>query len=111
LTPDDPYLDTNTVADLIGVTAASVRLYLRRSRKRLAEGEELRPQDLPLPDLTVNRSPAWRRSTIDVWRGSRPGRGRTIAGLPRSARLQVLEEIRGRAAWFRPCLPKVSAPP
>lgn len=98
MTRDDPYLDTNAVADLIGVTAASVRLYLRRSRKRLAEGEGLRPQDLPLPDLMVNRSPAWRRSTIDVWRASRPGRGRTIPGVPRQARLHVLEEIEVRAA-------------
>ena len=94
---EDQYLDTNAVAGLIDVTAASVRLYLRRSRRRLADGLELRPQDLPLPDMTVNRSPAWRLSTIDTWRASRPGRGRTI-GEPRIARLHVREEIETRAA-------------
>ena len=73
---DDPYMGTDEVADRIGVTAATIRVYLKRSRKRLAEGMELRPQDLPLPDITINRSPAWRTSTIEEWVPARPGPGR-----------------------------------
>ena len=73
---DDPYLDTAAVATLAEVGAATVREYLKRSRRRLAKGDELRPQDLPLPDLTIRRSPAWRQSTITAWLAerSRPGR-------------------------------------
>lgn len=73
---DDPYMGTDEVAERIGVTAATIRVYLKRSRKRLAEGAELRPQDLPLPDIIINRSPAWRTSTIDAWVPARPGPGR-----------------------------------
>jgi predicted DNA-binding transcriptional regulator AlpA len=85
MSDEDPYLDTRAIAQLLGITAESVRLYLRRSRKRLAEGLELRLQDMPLPDLQVGRSPAWRASTIEAWRAVRPGRGRTI-DQPRRAR-------------------------
>lgn len=73
---DDPYMDAEQVAAKVGITASSVRMYLKRSRRRLAEGQELRPQDLPLPDITVSRSPAWLASTIDAWIAARPGRGR-----------------------------------
>ena len=73
---DDPYLDTETVAAQAGVTTESVRVYLKRSRRRLREGRELRPQDLPLPDLTVGRSPAWLQSTITAWIAHRTGPGR-----------------------------------
>lgn len=73
---DDPYMDAEQVAAKVGITAGSVRMYLKRSRRRLAEGQELRAQDLPLPDITVSRSPAWLASTIDLWIAARPGRGR-----------------------------------
>lgn len=73
---DDPYMDAEQVAAKVGITAASVRMYLKRSRKRLTDGQPLRPQDLPLPDITVSRSPAWLASTIDAWIAARPGRGR-----------------------------------
>lgn len=73
---DDPFLDTEQVAQRIGVAPQSVRLYLKRTRKRVTDGRPLRPADFPLPDLTVRRSPAWRASTIDTWRAHRPGRGR-----------------------------------
>ena len=73
---DDPYMDAEQVAAKVGITAGSVRMYLKRSRRRLAEGQELRAQDLPLPDITVSRSPAWLTSTIDAWINARPGRGR-----------------------------------
>ncbi|MEE1838185.1 helix-turn-helix transcriptional regulator [Streptomyces sp. SP17KL33] len=73
---DDPYLDTAQVGERIGVSADSIRLYLKRTRKRISDGLKVRPQDLPLPDSQFRRSPVWHRSTIDAWIANRPGRGR-----------------------------------
>ncbi|MCX4232060.1 hypothetical protein [Streptomyces ortus] len=73
---EDPYLDTEAVSEQAGVAAETIRIYLKRSRKRVADGDELRPQDLPLPDMTIGRSPAWRQSTITAWLANRVGRGR-----------------------------------
>jgi len=72
---DDPYLDTAQVGERIGVTPATVRLYLKRTRKRLSDGLKVRPQDLPLPDGQFRRSPVWHESTITAWVARRPGRG------------------------------------
>jgi predicted DNA-binding transcriptional regulator AlpA len=72
----DPYLDTEAVAEAVGVTTESIRVYLKRSRRRLRAGHALRPQDLPLPDVTLGRSPAWRTSTITDWSAHRVGPGR-----------------------------------
>lgn len=77
---DDPYLDTEKVAEHVDLTTGSVRVYLKRSRRRVATGQPLRPQDLPLPDITIGRSPAWRQSTIDEWHDNRTGPGRPAAG-------------------------------
>lgn len=76
----DAYLDTEAAAKLAGVTTDSLRVYLKRSRRRLNEGHELRPQDLPLPDQTFGRSPAWRQSTIAAWIAHRTSPGRPAAG-------------------------------
>lgn len=73
---EDPYLDTEHVGRVIGVSAATVRLYLKRTRRRIADGLPVRPQDLPLPDDTFRRSPVWLQSTIFEWMLRRPGRGR-----------------------------------
>jgi predicted DNA-binding transcriptional regulator AlpA len=73
---DDPYLDTEAVAGQAGVTIESIRIYLKRTRRRLAAGQQLRSQDLPLPDITVGRSPAWLQSTITEWIANRVGPGR-----------------------------------
>lgn len=73
---EDPYLDTEEVARQAEVGTESIRIYLKRSRRRANESRELRPQDLPLPDITIGRSPAWRQSTIDAWLANRIGRGR-----------------------------------
>lgn len=73
---DDPYLDTEKAGERIGVTPETVRLYLKRTRKRISEGLPVRPQDFPLPDDTARRSPLWLQSTIDAWMVRRPGRGR-----------------------------------
>jgi predicted DNA-binding transcriptional regulator AlpA len=73
---DDPYLDTAQVGEKIGVTPETVRLYLKRTRRRISDGLVVRPQDFPLPDKQARRSPTWRESTIDAWLVNRPGRGR-----------------------------------
>lgn len=56
-------LDIAGVAELLGVAPATVRGYRSRGL-------------LPEPDGPyIGGSPAWRRSTIERWRNSRPGRG------------------------------------
>ncbi|GAA2732235.1 hypothetical protein [Streptomyces nogalater] len=72
----DPYLDTAQVGDRAGVQPGTIRLYLKRTRKRVADGLPVRPADFPLPDDQAQRSPVWRSSTIDAWLAHRPGRGR-----------------------------------
>ncbi|MFJ2752687.1 hypothetical protein [Streptomyces sp. NPDC087297] len=72
----DPLLFSEGVAERIGVKhAETVRVYLKRTRKRISDGLPVRPQDFPLPDEMIRRSPAWRTSTIERWVASRPGRG------------------------------------
>src|SRR5690349_13896077 len=73
---EDPFIDTQSVAEQAGVTAASVREYLKRSRRRLGAGHPLRPQDLPLPDKTFSRALAWRQSAITKWLSNRARPGR-----------------------------------
>jgi predicted DNA-binding transcriptional regulator AlpA len=69
-------LDTAAVAALVGVEPNTVRLYLKRTRRRIADGLPVRPSDFPLPDLQVARSPAWYEATVRAWLAERPGRGR-----------------------------------
>lgn len=74
---EDPYLDSAAVAEQAKVGAATIREYLKRSRRRIANEQELRPQDLPLPDFKLGRTLAWRQSTITGWlAGRRSGPGR-----------------------------------
>lgn len=72
----DPFMDTEGVATHLGLSTESVRIYLKRTRARVAAELPVRPQDFPLPDETFGRSPAWKQSTIETWRANRPGRGR-----------------------------------
>lgn len=58
----DDLLDSAALAALLGVERSTISQYRRR-------------RTLPDPDVVVGRSPAWRRSTIEAWRLSRPGRG------------------------------------
>lgn len=76
---DDPLLDTAAVAALLKLGAPTVRIYLKRTRARIAAGEPARDQDFPLPDETFGRSPVWHKSTIHRWLASRPGSGRRSA--------------------------------
>ncbi|MFE9854674.1 hypothetical protein [Streptomyces sp. NPDC005780] len=79
--PPERLLDTGGVAEIAGITAATVRLYLKRTRRRVADELRLRPADFPLPDDQFGRSPAWRESTIRAWLAVRPGRGRATPGV------------------------------
>lgn len=67
---DDPLLEMNDVAALIGVEPATLRTYNSRAKKRREEGIATKA-DLPEPDRTWGRTPSWRRSTIERWRQSR----------------------------------------
>lgn len=80
-TAPERLLDTGGVAEIAGITAATVRLYLKRTRRRVTDELRLRPADFPLPDDQFGRSPAWRESTIRAWLAVRPGRGRPTPGV------------------------------
>lgn len=79
-TPPERLLDTGGVAEAAGITAATVRLYLKRTRKRVVGGLGVRPADFPLPDDQFGRSPAWRESTIRAWLAVRRRPGRPAPG-------------------------------
>lgn len=55
-------LDVSAVAELAGVSVASIYTYLTRGT-------------IPEPDLRFGRSPVWRRRTIEKWLASRPAPG------------------------------------
>lgn len=59
-------LDTEAVARLLGVATASVRRYRMSDRPGPA---------FPAPAATFGASPVWRRSDVEAWVASRPGRG------------------------------------
>lgn len=59
-------LTADNVAKAAGLTVGSVRVMVVRARHRREEGRAL-VTDLPAPDLTVFRSPLWRKSTITKW--------------------------------------------
>ncbi|QAY16205.1 MerR-like helix-turn-helix DNA binding domain protein [Arthrobacter phage Sonali] len=62
------------VAERIGVDIRAVRTYLAKARAHRAAGAP-RPGDLPEPDFTIGKSPAWEARTIEAWLKKRPGRG------------------------------------
>lgn len=61
---DDELLDYRAIAALTGLTTSTLRHY--RAKGLLPEADAS-----PVPDR-----PRWRRSTVDAWLASRPGRGR-----------------------------------
>lgn len=62
------------IAEEIGVTVDSIRVYHQRATKNRRD-KNPRPGDLPAPDQTFGRSPVWDRSTVQDWISRRPGRG------------------------------------
>lgn len=73
------------IAELVGVSVATVREYntrAKRHRKLAAETgskDHMKPSDLPEPDKMFGQSPVWKESTITKWMTKRlpPGRPRT----------------------------------
>jgi hypothetical protein len=57
-------LTTDQVAELAGITAASVRTYLWRGT-------------ISEPDIYLGRTPYWHRATITRWLATRPSVGRS----------------------------------
>ncbi|MFG3140651.1 hypothetical protein ACGFZA_31155 [Streptomyces sp. NPDC048211] len=45
--PPERLLDTGGVAEIAGITAATVRLFLKRTRRRVTDELRLRPADSP----------------------------------------------------------------
>ena len=56
------YLDLTGVADLLGLSVATVRTYRRDGR-------------LPAPEITLGRSPGWSEAAVREWAAGRPGKG------------------------------------
>ncbi|QGJ89479.1 helix-turn-helix DNA binding domain protein [Microbacterium phage Smarties] len=58
------------IAELLGLSAASVRTYHTDATRRRRNGET-RDQDMPAPDTVIGRTPAWKRESIDAWKQER----------------------------------------
>ncbi|MEU2426928.1 hypothetical protein ABZ619_38950 [Streptomyces sp. NPDC007851] len=67
---DEPLLEMDEVAALIGVEPATMRTYNSRAKRRRAAGTAT-PADLPEPDRMWGKTPSWYRSTIERWRQDR----------------------------------------
>jgi hypothetical protein len=63
------------VADRLGVTVLSARLFHNQATRRRREGRS-NSWDMPAPDLVVGRSPRWFRETIEEWVLVRPRAGK-----------------------------------
>lgn len=62
-------LTTDQVAELAGITPASLRVYVQRG-------------SAPKPDGYLGRTPWWKRETVDEWLANRPRRGRPAGSVP-----------------------------
>lgn len=73
-------LDYDALSEYTNISNVVLRRYLSMARSNRESGD-FRKADLPEPDITIGRSPAWRQSTIDKWLASRPGKG--VGGGPK----------------------------
>lgn len=69
---DSDLLDLAAIAELLGVAPASAGIYHKRATRNRREGTS-KPWDMPAPDQTFGRTPAWREDTVRAWIASRPG--------------------------------------
>ena len=69
-TETEDLLGLADIADLLGLSAASVRTYHTDANRRRRQNASL-PQDLPAPDFVIGRTPAWKRETVEAWREER----------------------------------------
>jgi hypothetical protein len=68
------YMDLAAIADRIGVSVRSMRVYHQRAKSNRLGGN-LRPGDLPEPDAIYGRTPVWLPVEVEAWILRRPGRG------------------------------------
>lgn len=73
--PEDA-IDTAGVAEILEVSAESVRRYLYSARTT-PKGDAT---DLPLPAAHLGRSPIWSAAVIEAWAAGRPGHGHGTGG-------------------------------
>uniref|UniRef100_A0AAU7J8G6 DNA binding protein n=1 Tax=Microbacterium phage Merry TaxID=3144827 RepID=A0AAU7J8G6_9VIRU len=66
----DELLGLADIATILGLSAASVRTYHTDATRRRRADESL-PQDMPAPDVTIGRTPAWERRTVLAWQDAR----------------------------------------
>lgn len=62
------------IAEVLGLSAASVRTYHTDATRRRRNDASL-PQDMPAPDFRIGRTPVWERSTISSWQEEREAAG------------------------------------
>lgn len=79
-TSKDQLLDYSAVSEYTNISNVVLRRYLSTARANREAGE-VNKSDIPEPDLTIGRSPAWTQATIDKWLASRPGKG--VGGGPK----------------------------
>lgn len=93
-------LTTEGVAEAAGLSVGSVRVMVTRARKRAAAGRSL-PTDLPAPDLSVFRSPLWKKSTITAWVKRREKANLGAAAVkaePKKAPVKATKPVANKAA-------------
>lgn len=66
-----PYLTLALIAARASITPDSARTYHKRATANREAGN-VRPGDLPAPDLTLGTVPAWTEETISAWLAARP---------------------------------------
>lgn len=69
---DADYLDLAAIAALLGVQVNTAQVYHKRATRNRREGTS-KDWDMPKPDATFGRTPAWRESTVRAWIAARPG--------------------------------------
>lgn len=62
------------IAEKIGVETQSARIYHQHATRN-RRNDDVKPGDLPQPDLMIGRVPVWHATNIAVWIENRPGRG------------------------------------
>lgn len=68
------FLDVAAVAELLGVSTATVRSYSSRAHQGAKSPDTVNP--FPAPAIRVSGSPGWNRADILRWAAQRPGKGK-----------------------------------
>lgn len=101
-------LTTEGVAEAAGLSVGSVRVMVIRARKRAEAGRSL-PTDLPAPDLSVFRSPLWKKSTITAWLKRREKAGLGTASTAPAKKAEPKKAVKPAAKKASPKVAKKAA--